>query len=132
MKLHKVKWTKIQIFFFRWIDQLDIFGRKNITFKARNVIKYTLNGTGISRKEKFHKENLNVFISLFIIIKLFLNFESFILFKLNKLLVAIGKKPAPGDQEFSLKIFICKLSLARCPRKMFLCPLNSFNQTLHY
>ena len=31
-------------------------------------------------------------------------------------MVPIGKKPAPGDHESSLKIFLAKLFLARCPR----------------
>ena len=30
-------------------------------------------------------------------------------------MVPIGKKPAPGDHESSLKIFLEKLFLARCP-----------------
>ena len=30
-------------------------------------------------------------------------------------MITIGNKLAPGDHEFRLKIFICKLSLARCP-----------------
>ena len=35
-----------------------------------------------------------------------------ILFKLDKLMVAIGKKLAPGDHEFNLKNLPCKFSLA--------------------
>ena len=47
--------------------------------------------------------------------------ESYILFKLNKLMVVIEKKPAPGDHESSLKNFICYLCLARCPSAWLSC-----------
>jgi hypothetical protein len=30
-------------------------------------------------------------------------------------MVLIGKKPTPGDHESSLKIYLAKLVLARCP-----------------
>ena len=49
------------------------------------------------------------------ITKLFLKSESLLLFKLNKLMVPIGKKPAPGDHKSSLKISLPKLFLVRCP-----------------
>ena len=41
--------------------------------------------------------------------------ESLILFKLNKFMVAIGKKAALGDLKFSLKDLIWKLYLAIFP-----------------
>ena len=53
-------------------------------------------------------------LSLFIITKKILKSESLILLKLNQLMVAIGKKPALGDHESSLKKLICELSLGRC------------------
>ena len=53
--------------------------------------------------------------SLFIITRKNLKSEYHILFKLNNLVVAIGKKVAPGDHESSLKILIFKLSIARYP-----------------
>ena len=68
-------------------------------------------GTDISRKENFKC----VYHFLFIITKLILKSESLLLFKLNQLILPIGKKPAPGDHKYSLKFFICKLSFARCP-----------------
>ena len=43
----------------------------------------------------------------------FLKSETLILFKLNKF--SCNRKEEPGDHESSLKIFISKLSLARCP-----------------
>ena len=73
----------------------------------------SLAGTGKSCKEKICKENFkSIYISFFMIIKLFLKSESLLLFKLNKLMVQRGKKPAPGDHESSLKIFLAKLFLA--------------------
>ena len=66
-----------------------------------------------------------VYLSLFIITKLFLKSESLLLLKLNKLMVPKGKEPAPGDHESSLKIFLAKLFLARCP-----CATNLLSQIL--
>ena len=45
---------------------------------------------------------------------MFLKSESLILLKLNKMMVAIEKKHAPGDHEFKIAKD-CKLSLATCP-----------------
>ena len=56
-----------------------------------------------------------VYLSLFMITKLFLKSESLFVFKIILLLVPIGKKPATGDHESSLNILLAKLSLARCP-----------------
>ena len=69
----------------------------------------------LSRKSFARKICKSVYISLTIITKLFLKFEPLFPFELNKLVVAIGNEPAPGDHESSLKNLICKLSLARCP-----------------
>ena len=68
------------------------------------------------RAQGYLAENfLNVFISLFKTIKLFLKSESPILFKLNKLMVAIGKNPGPGIQfeKFYLQVVACKMSLCQ-------------------
>ena len=54
---------------------------------------------------------ISVYLFLFIITKLFLKSESLLIFKLNQLIAPIGKKPAPGDHESSLKHLICKMSL---------------------
>ena len=62
----------------------------------------------ISQRRNSEGKFLSGFISL---LSLFFKYESLILFKLNKLMVAIGKKPAPGDHESSLKNLICKISL---------------------
>ena len=63
------------------------------------------------KNEKLRKEIFKcIYLSLFINAKLFLKSESLILFKLNQLMVAIGKKLAPGDHESSLKI-----KFASCP-----------------
>ena len=62
------------------------------------------------------QENFWMCLTLFFIItKLFLKAEYLIPIKLNKLIVAIVKKPAPDDHESSLKKIFCKLSLPRCP-----------------
>ena len=55
-----------------------------------------------------------VYLSFFIITKEILESESLLLFKLNQFIV-LGKKRNPGDHESSLKIFLAKLFLARCP-----------------
>ena len=59
-----------------------------------------------------------VYLSLFIIRKLFLKSESLLLFKLNQLMVPIGKKPAPS---ITCETFPCKMSLCRS-YNYFLCP----------
>ena len=71
-----------------------------------------------ARKSFAVKFSKCVYLSLFIIIKFNLKSVSLIHFKLNKLMVAIGKKPNLGDNESSLKNLNCKLSLARCPCSM--------------
>ena len=53
-----------------------------------------------------------VYRSLFLTTKLFLKFEPLIVFKLNKLMDAKGKNPAPGDYESSSKILF-----SSCPFK---------------
>ena len=81
--------------------------------KIRSTI---IGGTGISCKEKNRKENFKMNVSLS-----FHNYK--IVFKVrissplqtSQLMVPIGKKPAPGDHESCLKIFLAKLFLARCP-----------------
>jgi hypothetical protein len=69
-------------------------------------------GTGrdLARKSVAKKSFKCVYLSLFIIITLFLKSESLLLCKLKKLVVAIGKKPAPVDHESSLK-----KKIASCP-----------------
>ena len=49
------------------------------------------------------------FIIIFHCYRIVLKSKSLLLFKLNQLMVTIGKKPAPGDHKSSLKSF-----LARC------------------
>ena len=71
------------------------------TFRHRDILQ------GKNSQGKFS----DVFISLFSCLKS----ESLLLFKLNQLMVPIGKKAAPGDHESSLKIFLAKRFLARCP-----------------
>ena len=52
---------------------------------------------------------------IYILQNCFLKSEYLLLFKINQLMVPIGKKPATGDHGSSLKIFLAKLFLARCP-----------------
>ena len=75
-------------------------------------------------RKKFGKIFKCVYLSLFMITKLFLKSKSLLLFKLNQLMVPIGKKSAPDDHESSLKIFLAKLFLARCPCALFCCIYN--------
>ena len=75
---------------------------------STNIGKYM--GSGKSCKEKICKENFQMcLLSFFIVTKLFLKSKSLLLFKLNQLMVPIGKNPAPGDHKSSLKSFLVKL-----------------------
>ena len=70
-------------------------------------------GTGISCKKNIARKIFKcVYLSLFIITKLFLKSES-----LQTELVdgSNKKKPAPSDHKSSLKILIAKLFFVRCP-----------------
>ena len=70
----------------------------------------------ISRKDKQSKKNFKMFLSLsFHNYKVNLKSESTILFKPNKLMVDIGKKPAPGNHESSLTILFARDNLPLCP-----------------
>ena len=89
--------------------------RQLVTFpKCQSSLKYTAQGS-LARKKLARKIFKCVYLSFFMITNLFLKSESLLLFKLNKLMVSIGKKLAPGEHESSLKIFLCKMSL--CPYK---------------
>ena len=67
-----------------------------------------------------------VYLSLFIITKLFLKSESLLLFKLNKLMVAVAKNSPPANTnpvEYSLKyIYMYNIPLSRSTFKLFLIP----------
>ena len=78
-------------------------------------------GTGrdLARKSVAKKSFKCVYLSLFIIITLFLKSESLLLCKLKKLVVAIGKKPAPVDHESSLKKKIASCPLRDIPVPFF-------------
>ena len=59
------------------------------------------------------------YIYLFIITKLFLKSES-LLFKLNQLMIPIGKKPAPSDHESKSNFFLLNFSVQDVPVPYFL------------
>ena len=100
---HKVGWGIT-----KWVAEVQ--------YLYRNSVKTTLH-RGISCKKKLSKINLNVFNvypsfnNYEIVFKVQISYP----FKLNKLMVAIGKKPAPGNHKSSLKNLICKLSFTRFP-----------------
>jgi hypothetical protein len=72
-----------------WV--LQIFSMYNIYFCITFFLQQA--GTGISCKKKF-----KMYLSLsFHNYKIVFKSESLLLFKLNQLMVPIGKKPAPGD-----------------------------------
>ena len=64
-------------------------------------------------KQKDSQEKFSMYLSLFKITKLFLKSESLLLFKLNMMMVAIGKKPALRVHESILKVVTCKISLLK-------------------
>ena len=59
-------------------------------------------------------------LSLFIITKLFIKFEYLLLFKLNQLMVPIGKKPAPRRPRIQFENFPCMMSLCLAIQNIFL------------
>ena len=71
------------------------------TFRHRDILQ------GKNSQGKFS----DGFISLFSCLKS----ESLLLFKLNQLMVPIGKKASPGDHESSLKFFFRNVSLQDVP-----------------
>ena len=88
---------------------IDLVWSSRLQSIIHRVTRVSLTGTGISCKEKIARKIFKcVYLFLFIITKLFL--KSLLLFKLNSLMVPIGKKPAPGDHKSCLKLF-----LAKCP-----------------
>ena len=56
-----------------------------------------------------------VYLSLFIITKLFLKPESLILFKFNKLMVVIGNKPAPRRPRIQIEKIDLQVIPCKCP-----------------
>ena len=79
-----------------------------LTRTNREKVQYYERAQGYLERKSFPRKFFkSVYLSLFIITVL----ESLILFKFNKLMVAIGKKPAPSNQEFRVKNLICKMSL---------------------
>ena len=97
-------------------------------FKGFNISIYLplyltiyLSAQGSLERKKFVRKIFKcVYISLLIITKLFLKYESLLLFKLNQLMVLIGMKPAHVDHESTFKIFLAKLFLARCTCALFI------------
>ena len=102
---------------------MTIINNNNMNFKTTLFLYHFKNGIpsilflyrdilqGNNSRGKIFK---SVYLSLFIIKKLFLKSEYLLLFKLNWLMVPIGKKSALSDHESSLKNFLSKLFLARC------------------
>ena len=98
-----------------------------LNIKVPHGALYDRRGTGISCKEKNREENFQicVYLSFFIITKLFLKSESLLLFKLNYLIVPIGKKPAPATTNP-----VWKFSLQDVPVSV-LCRMT-FGDILHF
>jgi hypothetical protein len=110
-KFYVVKWKRYVRFVSNWLKD--------------RAYPQTLAQGYLARKKFARKIFKCVYLSLFIITKLFLKSESLLLLKLNKLMVPKGKEPAPDDHESSLKIFLAKHFLARCP-----CATNLLSQIL--
>ena len=103
--------------FVRWLDVRSKYLLRAITLGQWPCeVIYLWNS--FVRKKLVRNFQMCFSLSFYIITKLFLKSQSLLLFKLNLLIVPIGKKPAPGDHQSSLN-FLCETF----PCKMSMCPI---------
>ena len=84
----------------------------SIGLLTNHIQKYE--GTGIYRKKKLCKDFFKICLSL--------SFHNYKIVQISYPLQVDGakeNKSAPGDHEFSVKFFICRLTLERCPCAFF-------------
>ena len=86
-----------------WVSFPQPIINKTAMYKYNVIYIYNRHRDILQGKKFARKIFKYVYLSFFIITKLFLKSESLQLFRRNYLMVPIEKKPAPGDHESSLK-----------------------------